>query len=330
MAINGILTKYIFDQNKAKHDFYIEESYVIPWMYPYLTPHGLIMKINDEPLATLPADLVQNDHEFWSWYTERLTSNPKFMRDVVARKTFSKLRSALGGLYVYRRNLAEAEHAFGQAIELYDLSPEANFRLADVYTQQAKYPEAIDLINRFLEKDEGNDKVRDYLGQIEKMQVLDQERRRLEPLLAQGVDLKTAMELVKVYRSLGRISQFEALATRLISDPKVPGDVYREVGQLSAESRRFGLALNAYTQWTQREPRNHEAWIELAATQLALRQHQEMFTSLTQAVNTGGESARSLLRGDTRFNAVRGAPYFQQLVPPATRPTGLNFGFGSR
>ncbi len=25
-----------------------EESYVIPWMYPYLSPHGLIMKINQK------------------------------------------------------------------------------------------------------------------------------------------------------------------------------------------------------------------------------------------------------------------------------------------
>ena len=25
--------------------FYVEESYVLPWMYPYLTPHGLIMNV---------------------------------------------------------------------------------------------------------------------------------------------------------------------------------------------------------------------------------------------------------------------------------------------
>ena len=46
MTINGILAELIFEENKAKHDFYVEESYVIRWMYPYLTPHGLIMKLN--------------------------------------------------------------------------------------------------------------------------------------------------------------------------------------------------------------------------------------------------------------------------------------------
>lgn len=330
MAINGFLTKYIFDQNKAKHGFYIEESYVIPWMYPYLTPHGLIMKINPEPLAKIPDDLVKDDHEFWSWYTKRLTSNPKFMRDVVARKTFSKLRSALGGLYVYRRNLAEAEHAFGQAIELYDLSPEANFRLADVYTQQAKYQEAIDLITNFLARDQDNEKIGKYLEQLKMMQVHDQRRRELEPLLAKGVDLATAMELFRVYRSLGRISQFEGLGHRLLSDSKVPAATYKEIGSLAAQSRRFNLALTAYTKWTQQSPKNYEAWIELAATQLALRQHQEMFNSLAQAVNVGGESARAILRVDTRFNPVRPAPLFKQLVPAAKPTGGLNFGFGGR
>ena len=330
MAINGILTKYIFDHNKPKHDFYIEESYVIPWMYPYLTPHGLIMKINREPLAKLPDELVKEDHEFWSWYTKRLTENPKFIRDVVARKTFSKLRSALGGLYVYRRNLAEAEHAFSQAIELYDLSPEANFRLADVYAQQAKYDEAIALITQFLEKDKENDKVRAYLKQLEQMQKLDQRRVELEPRLAQGVDLATAMDLLTVYRGLGRIAQFEALGNRLLSNATLPVETYRQIGILAAQSRRFSLARTAYTQWTQQAPKDHQAWIELAATQLALRQHQEMFNSLNQAVSVGGESARAALRDDTRFNTIRGAPFFQQLVPP-TKPTGgLNFGFGPR
>ena len=52
MKINGILCRWIFDKNKDKHAFYVEESYVIPWMYPYLEPYGIIMKINHDPLPT--------------------------------------------------------------------------------------------------------------------------------------------------------------------------------------------------------------------------------------------------------------------------------------
>ena len=46
MEINGILTKMMWDHDRLRHAFYVEESYVIPWMYPYLSPHGLIMKLN--------------------------------------------------------------------------------------------------------------------------------------------------------------------------------------------------------------------------------------------------------------------------------------------
>jgi tetratricopeptide (TPR) repeat protein len=47
MAINALLTKVIFETNPA-HSFYIEESFPLLWMYPYITPHGIIMKMEAE------------------------------------------------------------------------------------------------------------------------------------------------------------------------------------------------------------------------------------------------------------------------------------------
>jgi hypothetical protein len=48
MEINGILCEMIWRNNNFRHAFYVEESYPIQWMYPYFTPHGLIMKLNNE------------------------------------------------------------------------------------------------------------------------------------------------------------------------------------------------------------------------------------------------------------------------------------------
>ena len=53
MEINGILTKMMHDHDRLRHSFYVEESYVIPWMYPYLSPHGLIMKLNANQLRMM-------------------------------------------------------------------------------------------------------------------------------------------------------------------------------------------------------------------------------------------------------------------------------------
>ncbi len=74
MSLNGLLTKTIFDRN-PKREFFVEESFPLDWMYPHLTPHGVIMKLNREPQTSLPEDLLRKDHEFWRQYSRRLTGD---------------------------------------------------------------------------------------------------------------------------------------------------------------------------------------------------------------------------------------------------------------
>lgn len=131
MAINGLLTKVIFDHN-PDNDFYVEESFPLDWMFPHLTPYGVIMKINRKPLPELTEEDCQRDHEFWSKYSDRLIGNwityqtpvkdimdfaervylrhdytgfkgdERFIRDDQAQKAFSKLRSSIAGIYSWR------------------------------------------------------------------------------------------------------------------------------------------------------------------------------------------------------------------------------------
>ncbi len=131
MAINGLLTKTIFDHN-PNNEFFVEESFPLDWMFPNLTPFGVIMKINREPLAVLTPDILKRDHEFWAKYSERLIGNwitydtpvtnitafaervymhhdftgfkgdLKFVRDDQGQKAFSKLRSSIAGIYAWR------------------------------------------------------------------------------------------------------------------------------------------------------------------------------------------------------------------------------------
>ncbi len=134
MAINGLLTKVMFDKNPT-NEFFVEESFPLEWMYPHLTPFGVIMKINRQPLSSLPEEVFAKDHEFWSQYSDRLIGNwitydtpvsnivafvekvymhhdwsgltagqRKFARDDQGQKAFSKLRSSIGGLYAWRIN----------------------------------------------------------------------------------------------------------------------------------------------------------------------------------------------------------------------------------
>ncbi|MGA2656972.1 MAG: DUF2723 domain-containing protein [Verrucomicrobiota bacterium] len=133
MAINGLLTKVIFDHN-PKNEFFVEESFPLDWMYPYLTPFGVIMKINRNPLPSLSQDVLNRDHLFWKQFSKRMigdfidygtsvkqvtdwiqktyvrrdfngfTGDLKFVRDNDGQKAFSKLRSSIGGVYAWRLN----------------------------------------------------------------------------------------------------------------------------------------------------------------------------------------------------------------------------------
>jgi tetratricopeptide (TPR) repeat protein len=135
MAINGLLTKVIFDHNPT-NAFYVEESFPLDWMYPHLTPSGIIMKINRQPVPEITDEIVKRDHEFWRNYSERLIGNwvdydtpvkdiavfaekvylhhdftgyegdRKFVRDDQAQKAFSKLRSSIGGIYAWRLGMS--------------------------------------------------------------------------------------------------------------------------------------------------------------------------------------------------------------------------------
>ena len=131
MSINGLMTKVIFDHNPDR-EFYVEESFPLEWMYPYLEPHGLIMKLNRQPLAQLPAEtsprIVITGGSWWpacwatGWTRRRpvsevaafvdrvyvhknlkgFTGDPRFVQNDYAKKIFSKLRSSIAGLYAWR------------------------------------------------------------------------------------------------------------------------------------------------------------------------------------------------------------------------------------
>lgn len=330
MMINGILCRMIFENNKHKHPFYVEESYVIQWMYPYLEPHGLILRLHPEPIE-LSRATIENDRAFWDWYTEKLLGNRRFRRDIVARKTFSKLRSAIAGIYVFRRNFDEAEHAFRQAIDLYPLSPEASFRLADMYMQQRRLSDAYEVISALSKGDPGNERVTSFMAQISGLKDMDERRKALEASFQEGPgDLNTALELAELYMHLQMPHQFQGLTMSILQDENAPLEAYLHVSQLYAAAQRHDLVEMALRRYIEREPRNPRVWVDLAAAHVARGQQAEFLQALRRAVELGGEPVRDTLRRDQRFDPVRHLREFQQIVPGATpeqRPTGISFPF---
>ncbi len=317
MLINGILAQMIFDYNKWRHNFYVEESYVIQWMYPYLTPHGLIMKINTNPLPALTAEVVRDDLDFWDWYTRRLTADRRFVRDIVGRKSFSKLRSAIGGLYVFRNMLPEAEQAFKESYALYPLSPEANFRLADLYMRWNRFPDAIALMSAFAKEDPNNDRAGEFVNDLKNRERSIARTHELESLLGSSKgSVIDALELAGLYRQLGQDGAFLNLANTIMTNPGMPPDVYRKLAAMLADARKMPEAIKALQQYLSKVPADMKGWIDLASFRLAGGKPEECVQALVQSVKVGGEEAKAALRQDARFAPIRNTPLFKSITTP--------------
>jgi hypothetical protein len=166
MEINGLLAKIIFDKN-TNQEFYVEESFPLDWMYPYLEPHGLIMKINRQPLTEMSDEIVQRDRDYWTKYIAPMIGNwlntgasveevaafaekvyakkdfngfqgdPRFIQSSDSQKMFSKERSSIAGLYAWR-----AQHTKDSA-EKKRMNDAADFAFRQAWALCPYSPEAV-------------------------------------------------------------------------------------------------------------------------------------------------------------------------------------------
>ena len=209
MAINALLAKIIFDRNPDR-EFFIEENFPLDWMYPHLSPHGLVMRINRKALVSISPEVVEKDRKFWleqqrpmigSWlkpetsvkevcaFAEKIfmkrdfegfSGDPSFVQSDHATKMYSKLRSAMGGLYWWRSNNTkdqleknlmqqEADFAFRQAFALCPSSPEAVFRYVNLLLQQARLDDALLFAKTAAKIDPSNGQMDNLVQEIERM-----------------------------------------------------------------------------------------------------------------------------------------------------------------
>ena len=341
MKINALLCRQLFDNNQqitetqttpatrpvgAAHvpkaptrpyqtrAFYMEESYPMPWMYPYLTPHGLILKLNNQPTPITP-QLIKDDTAFWNWYTQRLTSDPRFIRDIVARKSFSKLRTAIASLYNARGFPVQAEAAYRQAIELYDLSPEANFRLANLLASSARFDEALEIIDILQNKDPKNAQLKPVRDQLIQRRKLLNTRTQLETKVStKNATLNDLLNLNQVYIALGEKTKANDLINTLIQNPNITPNILTQIIELLAQQRNYTTAKNALLKLIQLQPNDLDAKANLAMIQLLQKEENAFWITLQQMINQHGTSARDLLNNDPRFQHLKQHPRFKQLI----------------
>ncbi len=360
MEINGILAQMIFEHNNYKHAFYVEESYVIRWMYPYLSPHGLIMKINNTR-SNLNKRNVIDDMDFWDWYTRRLFSNEKFIRDIVARKSFSKLRSAIAGLYANKGMYTQAETAFQQARTLYPLSPEATFRLAqEVMLPHRRIKDAYDLLIEFSNRDPGSTKSKGFITHLDKLLRLKEKTKTLEAKQKEGkIDIRTALELIQCYQQGGNNQQFVQLTRKLLAQtnlppevflqiaglslrakqyremtdalalcenklsPRTPSNVYLEIAKMYAAAKRMDKMLPALEKYLRLNPSDWKAWLDMASVQYSIKKTTAATRAMQEALRTGGAEALNIINKDQRLQEIAKRIPRNKMLPNLTTLPGI-------
>ena len=321
MAINGHLAKMIFDHNKDKHAFYVEESYPIGWMYPFLEPYGIIMRINKEPLRSPQEDpalweqIITRDRSYWDRLCLDLKSDPRFNRDDVAQKTFSKLRSAIGGVYAFRKSYPEAEHAFQQAVQLCPDSPEANFRLAQLYLEQEKFDDAASVMERYQKLDPNNPRISDAVKQIRNVQRQIEEIGDLEQqYVAQPDNLQVALRLVEVYARRQRLDAMDAVVDALLAREDLPAGEILRVANFYAQLNQLDRVHRLLTVYVQRAPGNPLGWYNLATVNATRNNCPESIVALQKAfaLDSPDGQLRAKAQQDPLLNNCRSDPQFPQ------------------
>jgi hypothetical protein len=177
MQINALLVKIIFDSN-TNRDYYVQESFPLDWMYPYLEPHGLIFKLNRQPLDRLSDETVQTDRDYWAktitpmigdWlhedtsvadiaaFNEKVflnhdfggfTGDTNFVLNKYSYRTFSKDRCSIADLYAWR-----AKHS-DDAAEKDRMNRAADFAYRQAWALCPYLPETVYRYVQFLMEQE--------------------------------------------------------------------------------------------------------------------------------------------------------------------------------
>ena len=347
-------------------------------MFPYLEPYGIIMKINRQPLPEMTEEMVKRDHEFWSQYSQRLIGNwitydtpvkevcefaqrvnegrdykgfsgdRKFIRDDQAQKSFSKLRSSIGGLYTWRytyarttaekdRMFKEADFAFRQAFAFCPFSPEAVYRYTTLLASVGRLEDALQIIETALRFDRDNVTLQYWsnnfkaakqspgpaqtqFGQTQK--VLSQLEQQFQTNPGDG---KVAFELASAYLQLHQTNAAFHILDQLINGPQADVNAVLAVANAYAQLQQGTKLETVLEKLVKVTPDSPEAWYNLASTRALLGKSNEALAALGKSVMLSGQrlaqnpKERDLRRDavtNQSFTTLRSLPEFQKLIAP--------------
>ncbi len=312
---HAAIAQWIFEKNKDKREFFIEESFPMEWTYPYAVPHGLSYRLNKEPLETLPPGVVEEDFRYWNAYVEKLLADKNFQEDFDAKRSFSKLRNSTGNLYRARKMWPEAERAYRQALQLHPNNMESLIALSDILRMQKRWDEMAKIWDRAVAGDPTNRGVQKARQRVTRLREADREIEALRQELAANPQNPDAVSnLLRLYMETGQADEAKA---QLEQSAAVFGD--------NQEFLKFAVDFcNSNGQWQAGlgparklaavVTNDASVWMVLARMEFANRQMQSFLEAARKAIQLGGMQAKSGIANDPLYGMIRGTPEFRALM----------------
>lgn len=355
MEINELLCLDFVTMNQANHAFYVEDSYPISWMRDRLEPHGLIMHLHPTKIE-ISEKRIQQDRDFWDWYTRRLVTTPAYRRDFAAQKSFSKLRTSIASLYSRTPHLNQAyKQALQDAIVLYPVNPEAIFKYTlDVLLPAKDYTRTLALLQGYAVLDPNNIRLKRVLDVA---LTLKQRKARLDAILQikamRTLTLDEKLEQAGLFVDLEQLPEAIAIWDELTDEPqltiaqcirgvqslidldaqdvtwrlftRIPYEYYEQIPEsylahlagLALTKDDLARALTGALQVLKYNPRNWRVKLIVALTALSDGEEEEAFNLFNQLLEDGGSEAVLAIEADQQlFDLYRSLYHKFGQTPP--------------
>lgn len=162
--INAVLIEDILGNNQSKHSFFLDEGFTHPRLRPRLKPHGLLLELCPEPIASLSPEEVAADMAYWEQTEKSLFATPGFAESQAPRLTYAVMRAAIARVYAVRSMAEPAEKAFQQAMRLAPFVCNAHYDYVMLcLIPRGETDKAVEILNQLIEQYPNHQAFRDVL-----------------------------------------------------------------------------------------------------------------------------------------------------------------------
>lgn len=298
--VHARIAKWIFEQNRDEHTFFVEESFPMHWSYDYAVPHGIIYRLEKEPLKTLPPEVVEEDFRFWKNYIQELLSDPQYADDYDAQRSFSKLRTTMGNIYRHRGMKTEAEKAYEEAITLWPANLEAIIAASNLMWDREEFDRPIQLLENAYRHDVHNDVIVQLAGIAMKRKELQAEiNAARRDVAANPNDPEPVTKLIRLYSTVEDTNRLTSTALEYGEKFATNASFQTMLRDIFLGRQDFKNAIPPVQRLMELEPTNPSHSYIQAKLQWRLGNLPEATNQFLNAMRIGGSSFQTEIRDDT-------------------------------